>query len=134
MSQELIRQAFETRLNTWAVAQGLDVAWENVRFEPVAGDAYVRANLLPGRTKSLFLNEAGRDYRGIFQVTLCMPLGEGPGTAEALVASLSSTFAGSFTEGAIRVVLPSPLSAAPALPVADRYEVPVSAEYRVVTA
>jgi hypothetical protein len=133
MTQELIRQAFETRLQTWATAQGLDVAWENVRFEPEEDVAFVRASLLPAKTKELFLDQTGRDFRGIFQVDLSMPLGTGPGTGESLVASLDTTFAGSFTQGGIRVTLVSPMSAAPPLPVPDRYVIPVSAEYRVVT-
>lgn len=133
MSQELIRQAFETRLQTWATAQGLDVAWENTDFEPETDQAYVRPTLLPAPTAQLFLDQTGRSYRGIFQVLLNMPLGTGPGTGEALVASLDASFAGTFTQGSITVTLISPMCAAPALPSSDRYVIPVSAAYRVVT-
>jgi hypothetical protein len=133
MSQILIRRAFETRLATWATAQSIDIAWENVEFDPVEGEPYAHASLLPAQTDHLFLDQTGRDYGGVFQVTLFMPLGRGAGATEALVASLDSTFAGSFVQGSIRVVLLTPMSAAPALPVPDRYVVPVSATYRVVT-
>jgi hypothetical protein len=133
MSQALIRQAFETRLKTWADAQGLGVAWENMVYTPTEGEEYVHAFLLPARTKSLFLDGSGRNYVGLFQVNLSMPLGGGAGTAEAMVKSLDEAFATSFTQGTIRVSLLSPMSAASALPVPDRYVVPVSAEYCVVT-
>lgn len=133
MTQELIRQAFETRLQTWATAQGLDVAWENVEYLPTTDQAYIRPTLLPGKTNSLFLDLSGRDYKGIFQVDLCMPIGTGPGTAEVLVTSLSTTFSGTFTQSSIRVTLMSPMHAAPASPEADHYVIPVSAGYRVVT-
>lgn len=133
MTQPLIRQAFETRLSTWASLQGLNVAWENVEFEPETDETFVQANLLVAPTKDLFFDQSGRDYRGVFQVRLNMPLGTGPGTGEAMLSSLDAAFAGSFTQGSIRVTLMSPMAAAPALPVADRYVIPVSAEYRVVT-
>jgi len=133
MSQELIRKAFETRLKTWADSQGLEVAWENVSYEPTEDQPFIRAFLLPARTRQLFLDQTGRDFRGVFQINLDMPLGTGPGTGEALISSLDAFFTGSFTQGSIRVTLVSPMSAAPALPVADRYVIPVSAAYRVVT-
>lgn len=133
MSQAIIRKAFETRLDTWASAQSIDVAWENAEYDPSEGVAYVRAHLVPAQTKQLFLDQTGRKYSGLFQVNLTMPIGTGAGAAEALVESLDSTFAGSFEQDGVRITLLTPMSPAPALPVADRYVIPVSAEYRVVT-
>jgi hypothetical protein len=129
----LIRQAFETRLDTWATANSVSIAWENHEFEPVADQVYAEARLLPARTKDLFMDQTGRDYTGIFQVNLSMPLGTGAAAAMTLIDSLDDAFPGSFTQGGIRVTLISPMSPAPALPVPDRYVVPVSTEYRVVT-
>lgn len=133
MSNVLIRKAFETRLKTWADTNSLQVAWENVEFDPTTDQTYVQPIILPAPTKDLFLDQSGRDYRGIFQVNLSMPLGTGPGAATALVDSLDAAFSGSFTQGSIRVTRLSPMCPAPPLPVADRYVVPVSAAYRVVT-
>lgn len=133
MSNTLIRQAFETRLKTWADANGLAVAWENVEFDPTTDQPFVQPMILPVSTKDLFLDQTGRDRRGIFQVNLSMPLGTGSKDVTALVDSLDAAFAGSFVQGAITVTRLSPMHPAPALPVANRYVVPVSAEYRVVT-
>lgn len=133
MSQALIRKAFETRLQTWATANGIEVAWQNVQFEPTVGSAYACVDLLPAKTNELFLDQTGRDYRGIIQVSLYMPAGTGAAAAEALVTSLDSSIAGSFTDGPIQVTLTAPLCAAPALAAADWYMVPVSGTYRVVT-
>ena len=133
MSNVLIRQAFETRLKTWADANSVQVAWENVEFDPTTDLAYAQPIILPVSTKDLFLDQTGRDRTGIFQVNLSMPLGTGAGAVTALVDSLDTAFAGSFTQGSIRVTRITPMHPAPPLPVADRYVVPVSAEYRVVT-
>jgi hypothetical protein len=133
MSESLIRKAFETRLAQWAVDQGIDqVAWENAEFEPTE-EAYVQAFLVPGKTESLYLDLTGRDYVGIFQVNLCMPKGSGTAEARALAGSLDAAFEGSFAQDTIRVTLLSPMGLGPALPVDDRFVVPVSADYRVVT-
>lgn len=133
MSHTLIRQAFEARLETWATANSVVVAWENVEFDPTTDQVYAQPFILPGATKDLFLDQTGRDFTGVFQVNLSMPLGTGAGAATALVDSLDAAIAGSFTQGSIRVTRLSPMSPAPPLPVANRYVVPVSADYRVVT-
>jgi hypothetical protein len=132
MTQAIIRAAFETRLDAWATANGLTVAWENRAFSPPA-TAYARAKLLPARTDDLFFDGTGRDASGLFEVALYMPLGGGPGAGEALVASLDAAFAVSFTQSGLRVTLLTPMSAAAGVQVANRFVIPVSAEYRVVS-
>lgn len=133
MSNTLIRQAFETRLKTWADANSIQVAWENAEFDPTTDQAYAQPIMLPVSIKDLFLDQTGRDYRGIFQVNLHMPIGTGAGATSALIDSLDAAIGGSFTQGSIRVTRLTPMQPAPPLPVPDRYVVPVSAEYRVVT-
>jgi len=131
MSDTLIAQAFETTLKAWADAQvpAIPVAWENKSFSPPAG-RYIHAFLLPGRTKSLFLDGSGRSRAGLFQVNLHMPIGTGAGAARALAASMDAAFAVTITAGGLRIYLLSPMSAAPGMTKADRYVVPVTAEYR----
>lgn len=133
MSKARIRAAFEDRLTTWAAAQTpeIRIAWENIKFTPPEG-RYGRANLLPARTVSRDLSGMAREYAGVFQVSLYMPIGSGPGSADALEASLDAAFPVEDTLGddQFRIYITSPMSAAPALEDADRYVIPVSCMYR----
>lgn len=131
MSHALIRSGFETVLKAWADAQtpAIPIAWPNVAFTPPAG-RYLRALLIPASTKKLTFDGAGRTYRGLFQVSFCMPIGVGAGAVETLAASLDAAFTDSFVSGSLRVYLLEPFSMAPALQEPDRYMVPVSATYR----
>lgn len=135
MSEHLIRSAFESRIKTWADAQGLPVAWENVELAPQPAGAYVRAFLLPADTFSEDLGRAHSVYRGIFQASLCMPAGTGPGAAEVLVAALRALFPASapMTSGGLLVHITEPLSRGPGIPEPDRYVVPCSLPYRADT-
>jgi hypothetical protein len=133
MSDALIAQAFEFTLKTWADAQtpAIPVAWENVSFTPPAG-RYVRANLIPNHASHLFFDGTGRSLQGIFQVSLCMPIGTGAGAARTLVDSLDAAFAITITAGGLRIWLTSPISAAPPIEHPDRFIVPVSAYYKAM--
>lgn len=130
MSQKIVRAGMEKKLNTWAVANSLTVAWENVTFTAPA-DAYVRAFLLPEPTLSQTLDKTHRRYAGILQADLVMPINGGASPAETLLASLLTAFAPatSFTESGVRIYIPEPASAAPALSESSRYIVPVSIPY-----
>ena len=130
MSQKIVRAGLEKKLKAWADGQSLTVAWENLAF--TAPDAaYVRAFLLPEATQSQTLDKLHRRYAGILQVDLVMPINAGSAPAETLLASLLTAFtpATSFTEGGVRIYITDPASAAPALPEANRYTVPVSIPY-----
>ena len=136
MSDTLVRAAFETRLLAWANAQSpaIPVAFENASFSAPVG-RYVRAYLLPAPTASETLNGEHRRRMGVFQVSLCMPIGAGPGAATALATSLDAAFpmALPITQGSVKVFMLSPMSPAPAITEPDRYTVPVSCTYRADT-
>ena len=89
MSQAIIRKAIETALNTWAGTQSLSVAWENRAFTPTNGTTYLRAFMLPIATLSQDLGREHRRYGGVFQVSVCLPVGTGPGAGEAIVSALN---------------------------------------------
>lgn len=133
MSDALIRAAFETRLAAWAAAQSpaIPVAYENVTFTPPAG-RYVRCFLMPAPTECETFNGEHRRRMGIFQVSLCMPIGTGPAAAATLAASLDAAFpiALPMTQGGIKIFILSPMAIAPAIQESDRYVVPVSCSYR----
>ena len=132
MSQALIRKALESTLATWAAAQtpAIPVAWENVEFAQPAG-RYLRAFLLPATTTSADLGRANRRYVGVFQISVVMPAGTGPGAADAIVSALAALFSPSapIVESGLSVWPSQPLSAGPAIPEPDRFAVPCSVPY-----
>lgn len=130
MSLALIRRAFETTLQTWGSAQSVTILFENVTAEKPE-TAYAEAFVLPAPTQSQGIGRTHRGYTGVFQVSLSLPQNAGPGAAATLAASLDTAFPlnAPITVGGLEVWLTSPMSAAPALPDASRYRVPVSASY-----
>lgn len=135
MSQAIIRAAFETTLNTWATGQSLAVAWQNKSFTPVNGTTYLRAFLIPNATQSEDLGRVHRRYGGVFQVSVALPLGAGPGAGEAILSGLSALFNPSapITQSGVLVYILQPMSAAPAIVEPDRYVIPCSLTYRADT-
>lgn len=136
MSQAIIRQALETKLNTWAAAQtpSIPVAWENVPFTPPS-TRYIRSNILPAPTTSGTLARTHVRYSGILQVTLVMPNNSGPSAADALIDSLRTAFdpALLITQGAIKIYVIEPASPSPPLQEQDRFIIPVSIQYECHT-
>ena len=130
MTQARVRRAFETTLKTWADANGLTVAWENVTAEQPT-TAYVRAFVLPGNTQSDDLASLHRRYIGIFQASIVCPIGAGPGAATALADSLAAAFnpATPITVSGLDVWLSQPMSAAAGIQERDRWVIPCSAPY-----
>lgn len=136
MSNALIRAAFETRLATWAAAQtpAIPIAYENVTFVAPA-TRYLRSFLLPADTQSQTLDRAHREYLGVYQVSIVMPLNTGAGAGQALVSALDALFPPSapLVQGGLSVVVVNPMSAASAIQEPDRYVIPVSCQYRADT-
>lgn len=89
MSLLAVRRAFEDTLA--AMPSGIATAWENVPYTPVAGTPYQRAFLLPAEPDN---PEMGRftQERGIFQINLLYPLGQGAGDALRQAERIRSTF------------------------------------------
>lgn len=94
MSQDLIRAAFEKRLNDWAKARApaLAVAWQNTKFTPPTNAMYLRAYVMPAATISRDAAGDHRQYRGVFQVNVVMPIGAGSRSAEQVAAELDALF------------------------------------------
>lgn len=131
MSQPLIRQALETALNTYAQANGLTVAWENTELSQRPTSPYLRVFLLPADSTSDDLQRKHRAYRGVFQVTVCVPTGAGPGQGEAIAAALEVAFPPDvpLSASGLKVYLTGPMSAAPAIQDADERLIPCSVGY-----
>ena len=134
MSNKLIRSLLQSRLNAWATAKPIPVAWDNVKFMPPTG-SYIRASLLPADTQSIDLEGAHRGYMGLFQLSVHVPLGSGPNAAETLTDELSALFpmALRLESGSFWVQITSPCSAYPGIPGDTHYMVPVRFRYRADT-
>ena len=69
MSYQLVREALETRLKTYADAEGVTVAWENIPSE--WGEVFLRPWLLVNEPAQASIGVNGEDMlRGIFQVSV----------------------------------------------------------------
>lgn len=103
MSFDLIRKALEKRLAT--LTPVLPIAYENSKFAPTVGQAYIKANLLPNKTETPTLTQSVKIERGIFQVTVCYPTGDGSTNSSARVNLISNHFPAGLvlTEGVTKV-------------------------------
>jgi hypothetical protein len=136
MSQERINKALETRVNAWALAQvpPIPIAWPNVQFTPPT-TRYARAFIMPAATDSQDLQGLHRGYLGMLQVSLYMPLQQGPKGAITLADSLDAAFSLTtpiLVDG-LRVYITRPMASGPAMELDSRYMVPVSCRYAANT-
>ncbi|WP_033472519.1 DUF4128 domain-containing protein [Bordetella bronchiseptica] len=135
MSQDLIRAAFERRLNDWAKARSpaLPVAWQNTKFTPPKNAIYLRAYVMPAATISRDAAGDHRQYRGVFQVNVVMPIGAGSRSAERVAAELDALFPVNLVmpSGGLAVRVRTPISSGqPTTGDAD-HTVPISLGYDV---
>lgn len=135
MSQARIRQALESALKTWADAQGIVVAWENVTLVSPPAGAYLRSQLLPLPTESADIGGKNRRFGGVYQVTLVMPTGAGPGAADALAAAVAALYPPGvpIVVSGLSVWIVRPMSQAPPVVDRDRFIVPCSLTYAADT-
>lgn len=134
MSNDIIRAAFETRLDAWAATHDMSVAHKNEDFTSPDG-AFVRCWLLPAPTRSYGLEGVHRKYAGIFQVDLCMPPAAGPGAATALARELDALFplTAPMIQSGLHVWVIEPMSETNGHEEPNHYVVPVSCGYRADT-
>lgn len=134
MSNAAVRAALEGRLSTWAAARvpALVVVWENVPYNPAQGQTYLRAFLLPAPTQSDDLAGAHRARLGVFQVSIVVPINQGPGAATAIADELNTLFPvnGRYTSSLVTTQIITPASPSPAFQDGATYIVPVSIGYR----
>lgn len=130
MSDKIIAAALASRL----AELGYPVAWENSAFRPPADEVYLAEALLPGNRLSIGVARASSDeYAGIYQVTVCAPLGGTKGPGLDAVECVLSAFvkADVLACGNTSVtVLRSQREAAFAS--GDRWQIPISIYYRAV--
>lgn len=92
MSNTLIRATLEARLKTWAQAQNVPVAWENVGFTKPASSMFVEPFFVPAVTFNTDVAGARATYIGFFQVNCWAPTGTDMIAVTNLTDSLIDAF------------------------------------------
>lgn len=126
MSILKIQAALEKRLASMSPA--LATAYENEAFEPTPGAPYQRAELIPNAPIDHALTLDVLELRGLFQVTLCYPLGEGRGAAQARAQAVADHFAPALdlSEPGWRISITKTPRIAAGMSLDDRWAVPVT--------
>lgn len=84
MARESLRLALEGHLKE--LTPEWPTAWENVRFdrEAVDGQSWQKSDIMIAETRAVGVGpNSAEEWKGIYQVTLFTPVGDGPGPAEA---------------------------------------------------
>ena len=87
-----IAAALAARLGTWADAEGVPVAWENVQFDPPASGIYLAAYDMPATPRTVDLSQNCRTYSGVYQVNIVTPAGTGRTDANSLARQVAELF------------------------------------------
>lgn len=86
-----IRSALE--VNLAAVTDVPSIAWENVKFAPVTGQAFVKPRFLPTRREPAVRGTNPQMYyQGVFRVECNVPEGTGPKVGEELSNKIIDAF------------------------------------------
>lgn len=134
MSLLNIRVALEKRLA--ALTPNISTAYENTTFTSITGVPYQKIAFLPAEPDNSIMGSSQFIERGIFQVTLCYPIGTGPAAAEAQSWLIRDWFkrGNTFTEaGQVTVIMKTPRVSA-AIFDGDRYTLVVSITFQSQTA
>lgn len=127
----IIFKALTDRLR--AMPQVLPIAGPNVVFPP-AGQAmpakYLRLSFIPNRTRQITMGDDPQQKRGLLQVSVVWPVGQGIIDALAVVDQVVDQFKNQtlFASG-VRITISSEPWAAGPLQEDDRVQIPVSIPY-----
>ncbi|WP_219117067.1 phage tail terminator-like protein [Janthinobacterium sp. UMAB-56] len=129
MSQLKIRAALEAALAS--IKPDIDTAWQNAPYKPVTGREYQAAYLLPAAPNNHSMGDGSRQERGIFQINLMYPSGQGSATAAARAEMIAALFrrGASFTKGDVTVQIERTPEIADGREDGDRWMVPVKIRY-----
>lgn len=70
----------------------LPTAWENKSFEPVTGQLYLRATLLPAGTEPTGFGDSSDGSVGVYQIDVVAPSGGGKGEAMTVADQVADHF------------------------------------------
>lgn len=89
-----IRQALEIQIaSVTGIPDASHRAWENVRFTPVTGEAWVRMRLQPTSRRAAARGDQAQDrFQGLFIVDVFQPLDKGPSIADTLADAICDAY------------------------------------------
>lgn len=129
-----IQIAFNSALAT--AFSTMPIAWENARYTPVIGTAFLRAWLLPAEVDVITLGPGPfQEHHGIFQVSVVYPIGVGFVTPKAKAAEVVELFrAGTvINSNTLRIVCEKAWPSTAIIEEDGWYFIPVSVRYRCET-
>lgn len=129
MSQIKIRASLETALAS--IVPAIDTAYQNFSFTPVTGQPYQELYLLPAEPNNWAMGDGSRQERGIFQINLQYPAGQGPAIAEARAGLIKALFkrGASFTKDGVTVQIERTPEICEGRPGDGRWMVPIRIRY-----
>lgn len=96
---------------------------------------YLVAYMLPANTTGFDLAGAGREYSGVYQLTVVTPMDAGAGAAESVVDELAALFPlnMSIDVTGLTLKIVSPVTAGKGMPDGNSFTVPAWFRYRADT-
>jgi hypothetical protein len=130
MAHQKIRYALLERLINMADVP--TVVTENVPFTPSQGQIYIKESYLPAETTTVGTSGTSSDeYRGIYQVSIYLPMDIGSDAGYKLASDIRARFSkGLHLTRLGQIVQVQQVSIAAAVPMESRWMIPVSINWR----
>lgn len=131
MSQQAITQLLEERLGEWAEAQGVQVAYDNIEFNPPDG-IYLESHVMPATTTAIDLSRQAKVFRGVYQINVISPAGTGKSAGSLFAEQLIQLFPENqeMSDGGLTCYINSAPSVFAGISSDTSYTIPVSMSYR----
>ncbi|MEL4885715.1 DUF4128 domain-containing protein [Pectobacterium betavasculorum] len=131
MSRPDITTVLEARLGEWAEGRGLQVAYDNIPFDPPGG-IYLTSHDMPATPYAIDLSQRSKVFIGVYQVNVVIPAAQGRAAGKAIASQLEDLFAnGTEMSGE---EFSCYISTEPAqfagIPSGTTYTIPISMNYR----
>lgn len=91
MSRPDITGLLESRLGEWAEQQGLQVAWDNIPFNP-PDDIYLTSHDMPATPYAIDLSQQCKVFIGVYQVNVVIPAAQGRERGRNIASQIEALF------------------------------------------
>ncbi|WP_034913029.1 phage tail terminator-like protein [Erwinia sp. 9145] len=91
MSRPAITELLEERLGDWAAANGIQVAYDNIDFEP-PDSIYLTSHDLPATPYAIDLSQRSKVFIGVYQVNVIIPAGIGRSEGRRIAGLIEERF------------------------------------------
>lgn len=88
----VITAAIEAYLGDRMAAYGIQVAYDNVSFEPPADEIWLQSHVLPSVPYSIDLARSCKVYPGVYQVSVIVPAQRGKSSGLAVAKQICDLF------------------------------------------